>query len=204
MPERKNIPDEKFIELHNAGLRPAQIAKALGIERSAVSYRNKKLGLTPNKPQKAAPLPPVSVQQPAPAQEPASNGVAPSTRMGEVSLGSATEDLLHDLDRSRQEIANTGLTERQRVAAFKDVATALKTIEAISKARLAVHDGWAQECIKVFISFAQRAETALARISEPSGSVTMNDVMDVFHDESVRAKNAAQEYYMKETEGLHR
>ena len=204
---RQNIPDERFVELHSTGLINARIAAALGIRPAAVTYRMKKLGLLPNRATKPAPRP----LPPAPARQQEfqapSNGVAvAASPLPEVTLGSAIEDLLIDIDRSRSEVANdAALTERLRVGAYKDTAVALKTIEGMSKARLSVHDGWAEQVIKSFSSFAQRVENALARSAENTGGkVSMTDVMDVMHEESKRVRKSVQEFYMKETEGLHR
>lgn len=204
MAQKQNIPDQKYIELHAAGLINSRIAAALGVTAPAVNYRLKKLGLTPNRAESPAPPPkPLSVpQQLADPSPPHANG---TVRLKEVKLGSAIDDLLHDLDRSRGEVGAAQIGERQRVGAFKDIATAYKTIEAMSKARLAVHDGWAQEVIKSFASFTQRVESALARQSESTGgTVTMEDILDVMRHESIRVQKAMQEFYQNETEGLHR
>lgn len=209
MAERQNIPDAKYIELHSAGLINARIAAALNVKPSAVTYRLKKLGLTPNRAERApkpAPLPPPPVQQVETTEiQPSRNGTGVVRHLDEVTLGSAVEDLLIDLDRARNEVSNAKLNERQRMGAYKDAATALKTIEGVSKARVAVHDGWAEHVIKAFSGFAQRVESALARHSEQTGgTITLSDLVDVLGEESRRVQKSVKEYYMNETEGLHR
>lgn len=208
MADRKNIPDEKFVALHSEGFINAEIARALKIKASAVSYRMKKLGLVPNRAHKPAPLPaPSPPPQPSPdIAVPDSNGNGALSRFDDVTLGKAIEDLLRDIDGSRREVINDQkLTEKGKIAAFKDVALTLKTIEGTASSRLALHDAWTEQVIKSFVSFAERVESALARRSEQGhGRVSMSDIMDVLHEESLRLQKVVQEFYVKETEGLHR
>lgn len=48
MPESKNIPDEKILELHREGLTNKEIADRLQVTQPAINYRLERLGLINN------------------------------------------------------------------------------------------------------------------------------------------------------------
>ena len=154
------VSDEEIIAARGIGLTATQIATIHKVSRPAIVKRLKRMGLLEKQIEerrqqgKPNPLPPpptnglspvVNIIEPRPLPSVAEiNQIMPdASLLGQMimlrgAISNATAEVLN----SDNEF--TTVEARNKITAYKDAATALKTLTTIAESTMSIHNGWAE------------------------------------------------------------